>query len=111
MNKRLTQPALFPLDEAAIAASLEYGPDPKCYYEIIYGSSEKDVPAHFPLKLFPAVRVLFKTDTYTIARVYIGRDLPSREQRKAMADVLIKCLFDYDLICPLIAGVTIGDVL
>jgi hypothetical protein len=67
------------VDEDALQKTLEGIPEPDQYYEVVYATS-KGLPSSITSSLFPAVRILLETSTYTIARIYIGNIISSEEQ-------------------------------
>lgn len=81
------------VNETTLAASLEGIPEIGHYYEIVY-KAEAVASVYLPLNLFPAVRVLFRSGTFTIARVYIGREVTTDEQ----SDLISKLYVDDDIL-------------
>ena len=72
------------IDYDKLNASLVGIPCPEHYFEIVIKDptqrSQFPVLSKFPLTLFPAVRTLFQTDSFLIARVYIGAEKVSMMQ-------------------------------
>ncbi len=76
------------LDEQALTASLEGIECPEHYLEIMY-STNNGLLDKFALPLFPAIRILFRSDIFTIARVYIGNREMSSHQDKVLHDAYV----------------------
>lgn len=75
------------LDEEELARTLEGGPDPRNYYEIVAYTSQKPVLTELPLSLFPARRVVFQTPTFSTIRLYTGQDHPTVSQQEKISDL------------------------
>ena len=88
------------VDEQALAATLEGIPYPGEYFEVIY-PTERGLSSTITLPLFPAVRTLFRSATYTIARAYIGAVETSDEQCGAISNAYDNGdLIEYERVYP-----------
>lgn len=88
------------VNETVLAESLEGIAEIGHYYEIVY-KAESIASVYFPLSLFPAVRVLFRSGTYTIARAYIGDCVTREEQSDHISELYCNAdILDYERIYP-----------
>jgi len=90
------------LDELALRESLKGIEETDHYFEVIF-KTELGLPKSVNLNLFPAVRTLFRTSTYTIARFYIGAT--AAVDSEAQYDAISKAyddwmIIDFHHVCP-----------
>lgn len=89
-----------PVDEQSLRESIEGVEHPGHYFEIVY-KTQQGLPRSISLKLFPAVRTLFRTPLYTIARCYIGAAVSGDAQYDAINEPYIDgSIIDYERVYP-----------
>jgi hypothetical protein len=88
------------VNETALVESLEGIPEIGHYYEIVYRATAI-ASVFLPLNLFPAVRVLFRSGMYTVARAYIGRDFTTDKQSDHISELYRDGdILDYERVYP-----------
>lgn len=89
-----------PLDELSLRESLEGIDEPGHYFEVVF-KTQQGLPKSISLKLFPVVRVLFRTPLYSVARLYIGSNCSSDAQYDVVSKAYVDdWIIDYERVYP-----------
>lgn len=75
----------FFIDEQTLRTSLEGVAHPESYYEVIF-HAENTLPESCSLDIFAAICTMMSTPSFTVVRLYLGRDEPTAAQLTTVLD-------------------------